>query len=164
MAELVGQNSDNLLRLALLDQGIIDDDVLLPRQTEEVGIAVSAALATIDDVQLVQRKLQPLGQVLNALLQLAGLQGRELVEERKDGDGIDGNHEDLESSPEQPQVVEKLISGLLNDGQECGQNRRSEDESQQVRLDDIGHEELGGLLVEAELFLQHERMVDAGRQ
>jgi hypothetical protein len=120
VAELVCQDSDNLLGLALLDQRIVDDNVLLPRQTEEVGVAVRTALASINDVELVQRELQLLGQILDALLQLAGLQGRELVEQREDSDRVDGNHEDLESSSEQPQIVEELVAGLLNDGQECG--------------------------------------------
>ena len=50
VAELVRQDSDDLLGLALLDQGIINDDMLLPGQAEEVGIAVRAALAAVNDV------------------------------------------------------------------------------------------------------------------
>lgn len=138
--------------------------MLLPRQPEEVRIAVRAALAAVDDVELVQRKLQLLGQVLHSLLQLAGLQRRELVEQREDGDRVDGNHEHLESGAEQPQVEEELVARLLDDGQERGQDWRREDEGQQVRLEHVGHEELGRLLVEAELFLEDEGVVDVGRQ
>ena len=55
VAKFVRQDGNHLLSVALLDQGVIDDDMLLPRKTKEVGIAVCAALATIDDIELVER-------------------------------------------------------------------------------------------------------------
>jgi hypothetical protein len=48
----MAQDGDDLLWLALLKQGVVDDNVLLPRQTIEVSIAVGATLAAINDVQL----------------------------------------------------------------------------------------------------------------
>jgi hypothetical protein len=47
----VSKNSNNLLGFALLDQGIIDDNVFFPWHTEEIGITVSTSLATINDME-----------------------------------------------------------------------------------------------------------------
>lgn len=162
VAEFVGQHSDNLLFLALLDQGVVDDDVLLPGQTEEIGIAVGAALAAVDDVQLVKRELELLGELLDIRLELALVQGRELVKQRQNGDGVDGNHKDLQASAEHPEVVEELATSLLDDGQEAGQNRGSQDNGQKVALDQIRNKQLGSLLVEAEFLFQNEGVVEAG--
>lgn len=73
VTELVAQNGDHLLRLALLQQGIINYDVLLPGQTIEVSIAVGTALAAIDDVQLRERELELLGKVLDTGFDLTRL-------------------------------------------------------------------------------------------
>ena len=50
MAELMAEDSDHFLRIALLDQSVIDDDMLLPWQTKKVCIAVSAPLAAVNDI------------------------------------------------------------------------------------------------------------------
>ena len=71
VTKLMSQDGNNLLRLALLNQSIVDNNVLFPRKTIEVGIAVSAALATVDDIQLVKREVQLLSQILNTSLQFA---------------------------------------------------------------------------------------------
>ena len=76
VAELVRQNSNNLFRFALLNQGVVDNNVLLPGQTKEVGVAVSAALASINDEQLVKGEVELLSQGLGLSLKLAFLQGR----------------------------------------------------------------------------------------
>lgn len=52
VAQLVGQDSRDLLCVALLNQRIIDDDVLLPGHAKEVGIAMGASLAAVNDEQL----------------------------------------------------------------------------------------------------------------
>ena len=98
MPKFVSQDCYNLLRLALFDQGIIDDNVLFPRHTKEIGVAMSTSLATINDMELVKRELQALGKCFNASLQLARFEGGEFVEQRKDRDGVDGDHKDLQSS------------------------------------------------------------------
>lgn len=163
MAELVGKHSDNLLPLALLNQSVVDDDVLLPGQTKEVGIAVGAALAAVDDVQLMERELELLGEVLDIGLELALLQRGKLVEQRKDGDRVDGDHKDLQTGAKQEEVVEELATSLLDDGQETRQDRGSQDNGQQIALDHIRHKQLGGLLVEAEFLFQNKGLIDAGR-
>ena len=98
MSKFVCQDCYNLLRLALLDQGVVDDNVLLPWHTKEIGVAVSTSFATINDVQLVERELQALGKCFDASLQLARFERGEFVEQGKDRDGIDGDHKDLQSS------------------------------------------------------------------
>jgi hypothetical protein len=75
MSKFVGKNGDNFLLGALLNEGIVNDDVLLPGETKEIGIAVSAALASINYMQLVKWELELLGQILDVGLQLSFLQG-----------------------------------------------------------------------------------------
>lgn len=58
VAELMSQNSENLFRLGLFQESIVDDNVLLPWKAVEECVGVSAALATIDDIQLVQGELE----------------------------------------------------------------------------------------------------------
>jgi len=161
VSEFVGKNGNNLLGLALLNQSVIDDDMLLPGQSKEIGVAMRAALAAVDDVQLMQREVQLLGETLDISLKLAFLQGRQLVEQGQNSNGIDGNHEDLESSAEHPEIVKELAASLLDDGQETGQDGRGEDKGNQIGLDHIGDEELRCLLVEPKLLLKNEGMVDA---
>lgn len=82
MAQLMAQNSDNFLGLALFNQSIIDNYVLLPGEAIEICIAVRAPLASINNVQFLEREVQLLGQVLNASLNRAGLKRRQLVKQR----------------------------------------------------------------------------------
>lgn len=164
VTQLVRKNSNNLLGLALLNQGIVDNNVLLPGHAEEVSVAVGATLATVNDVQLRERELELLGQILDAALELTLLKGRELVEQRQNEDGVDGDHDDLETSDENPEVVEELVSSLLHNSQKASEDRRRKDERQEERLDLVGDPELGRRLVETELLLQDESVVEAGRQ
>lgn len=95
VTKLVSKNCDDLLWLGLLNQGIVDDNVLLPWKSKEVSIAVGTALAPVNDVKLRQREFKLLGKRLNRGLELSIWQRRESVEQRQDGAWIDGNHEDL---------------------------------------------------------------------
>ena len=80
MTKFVSKNSNNLLGFALLDQGIIDDNVFFPWHTEEISITVSTSLATINDMEFGQWKLQSLRKILDTSLQVARFEGRKLVE------------------------------------------------------------------------------------
>lgn len=160
VTQLVRKNSNDLLRLALLNQGIVDHNVLLPGKTKEIGVGVGASLASINDVELVQRELEARGKRFNLGLELTVLERRQLVEQRQDSDGVDGDHEDLESNEEEPQVVEKLVASLLDDLEETSEERRCEDQGEGLGLDHISDKELGRLLVETELLLEHKCLVD----
>lgn len=164
VTKFVGENSNDLLGLALLNQSVVDNNVLLPGETKKIGVAVSAALAAIDDVEFVKGELELLGEILNVGLELAFLQGRKFVEQWQDSNGVNRNHEDLKTSAEHPEVIEELAASLLNDGEETGKNGRSQNHSQQVGLDHIRDEELRGLLVESKLLLQNKCLVDVGRE
>lgn len=50
VTKLVCKNSYNFLSLALLNQGIVNDNVLLPWHAEEVGVTVSTSLASVNDI------------------------------------------------------------------------------------------------------------------
>ena len=143
VTQLVRKNSNNLLGLALLDQGIINDNVLLPGHAEEVSVAVGAALAAINDVQLGKRELELLGQILDAGLELALFKGRKLVEQRENEDRVDGNHDNLETSNESPEIVEELSSSLQHDSQKAGEDGRRQNEGQTETLDLVGDPKLG---------------------
>lgn len=137
--------------------------MLLPGHSEKVGIAVCASLAAVDDEQLRQRELELGRESFDLSLQLTGFQRRQFVEQGRDDNGPDSDHENLETSTEQPEVVEELLAGLLNDREEGSQNRRCQSNSQAHGLDLVRNVQLRGLLVETELFLQHEGMVNRGR-
>lgn len=164
VTEFVSKDSDDLFRLTLLNKSIVDDNVLLPGETKEIGVGVGASLASINDVELVKRELEAGGKSLDLGLELALLERGELVEQRQDSNGVDSNHEDLEAGGESPEVEEELVAGLLDDLEETGQDGRSENEGQELRLENIGNKELGSLLVEAKLLLEDKSVVDGARK
>jgi hypothetical protein len=160
----VSKNSNNLIRVALLNESIVDDDVLLPGETKEIGVGVGASLASVNDIELVKRELEAGGESFNLGLELTILERRQLVEQRQNSNGVDGDHEDLESDDEEPQVVEELVTSLLDDLEETGEERRRENEGESLGLDEIGDEELRRLLVETELLLKDEGLIDGRRK
>jgi len=73
--KLVRQNSLDFLFRALLQQCVVDDDLLLanPGESGEVGVAVGAAFAAINDLQLCKREVEFGRKSLDRLLELARL-------------------------------------------------------------------------------------------
>ena len=53
MSKFMSKNSDNFLSLALLNQGIINNNVLLPWQPKEIRITMRRSLATINNIKFV---------------------------------------------------------------------------------------------------------------
>jgi len=164
VTEFVAQHGNNLLRLALLKQGIVDDNVLLPRQTIEVSVAMGTALAAINDVQLRERKLQFFSQVLDTSLNITRLQRRELVEQRQNHNRINGNRKDLDEDAEHPQVVEERVASLLNDLEHSADNGSSKHNSEYLTLEHVRHPELECLLVETELLFEHKSLIVRDRE
>lgn len=164
VTKLVSQDRENLVSFGLFQQSIVDDNVLLPRQTVEEGIGVSAALAAVNDVQLVQGEVEPSSQFVDLCLELAILERRQLVEQRLDKGRIQSRHENLNGGGEDPSVKDKLVASLLDDLEETSEDGGHQDGSQEVGLEDIGDEQAGRLLVEAKLFFQDKGAVDLGRQ
>ena len=82
VTELMSKNGNNFLRLAFLNQGVVDYDVLLPWHTKEVCVTVGASLAAINDIQFMKWELQPVGKSFNASFQITGLKRRKFIEER----------------------------------------------------------------------------------
>lgn len=164
VTQFVSENSNNLIRLALLNESIVDDNVLLPGETKEIGVGVGASLASINDIELVKGELEASSESFNLGLELTILKRRQLVEQRQNSNGVDGDHEDLESNDEEPQVVEELVTSFLDDLEETGEERRRENEREGLGLDEIGDEELGCLLVETKLLLKDESLVNRRRK
>ena len=119
VAQLMRQHGYHLLLLALLDQRVEQDNLLLPRQTREVGIAVRAPFAPVDDLQLAERELEVLRERIDGGLEVARLQGSEFIEKRDDHDGIDCDDEELHGKRKDVEVQKKFVAGLLDDGKKC---------------------------------------------
>ena len=164
MAQLVSENSPDLIGLVALNQSIVENDVLLPGEAKEIRVGVSAALATVNDEELVQGELEAGSKVVNHGLELALGKRRQLVEERKDEGRVGGGHEHLETSDESPEVEEELVARLLNNLEEAGEDGRQEDSGESVGLDHVADEETGRLLVETIFLLEDEGIVKPGRQ
>lgn len=129
VTKFMTQDGNDFLSLALLNQGIIDDNVLFPRQAVEVRVAVSTPLAAINDIQLMERELELPGKALNACLQFSGFQRRELVEQWQDDNGVDGDSEDLNEDTKEPEVVEERVASLLHDLKHRADDRGSQHNS-----------------------------------
>ena len=71
-----------------------------PGKTEEVGIAVGAALGAVDLVQVLERELELGSQVFDSGAEVTLSQGRELVEEGLDHGGVEDDHDKLERDPD----------------------------------------------------------------
>jgi hypothetical protein len=130
----MAQDGDDLLGLALLKQGVVDDNVLLPGQTVEVSIAVGTTLAAIDDVQFRERELELLGKVLHTSLDLTRLQRGQLVEQRQNSNGVDSDGENLDEDTEKPEVVEERVTSLLDNLEHGTDNRSSQNDAQHLTL------------------------------
>lgn len=159
MAQFMAQDCNNLLRLALLNQSVVDNDVLFPRETIEVGVAVSAPLAAVNDMQLLKRKLELFSEVFDTGLDGTRFEGRQFVEQGQDNNRIDGDSEDLEEDAKEPQVVEEGVAGLLNDLEHCADDGCSEYDTKHLSLEQVRNPETERLLVETKLLLEDKSIV-----
>lgn len=159
VTQLVGENSLDLLGVRLLNQCIVNDNLLLPGQTGEVSIAVSTTLATIDDLQFRKGEVEALSKSFDSVLEWAGLERSKLVEQRDDGDRVDGDGEELDTESEQPKVVEKLVTSLLDNLQESPAERYAECERKRLSFEQVGYPQTDCLLVEAKLLLEDKVVV-----
>lgn len=164
VTKLVRKDSLNFSLRALLDKCVEQDNLFLPGQAGEIGVRVGGALGAVDDLELAERELQTGGQSFDAVLQRAGLERRELVEDRDDDDGVDGDGEELHAEREGPKVEEELVAGLLDDLEEGCTDWDTECQSEGLRFEHVGHPEAKRLLVEAEGLLEDEMVVVAERK
>lgn len=159
VTQLVGKHGLNLLGVRLLDQRVVDDNLLLPWQASEVGIAVGAALAAVNDLQFREREVEALGKSFDSVFERTGLERGKLVEQRNNDDGVDSNSEELDTESEQPEIVEELVTSLLNDLQESPAKRDTKGQRECLSLEQVGHPQADSLLVEAELLFEDEVVV-----
>ena len=99
VAELVREDGLDFVGLALLHEGVEDDDVFAPGETEEVGVAVRAALAAIDFVEMHEGEVEPRGQLLRTRAEVALWERGKLVKERLDEGGVYDDHRHLKGDP-----------------------------------------------------------------
>src|SRR4051794_35351100 len=83
--ELVGEHGNDLFRLRLGDQGVVDNDVLAPRKAVKVCVAVRAPLGPVNDVEMLQWELESGSEALDICLELSRLERLQLVEEGENG-------------------------------------------------------------------------------
>lgn len=161
VAEFVTQDSLDLLVRALLEKCIEDDNLLLsnPWQTGEVGVAVGAALASVDDLQFREREVEPRGEGFDGILELARLERLKLVEQGDNEDRVDGHAENLDRQHEDPQVVEEVLASLPDDGEEGAAQRNAKGQTKGLTLDHVRDPGVEGHLIEAVLFLEDEVVV-----
>ena len=73
VTQLMTEDCNNFLRFALLDEGIVNDNMLLPWQTKEICVAVCTSLASINDIETLEREFQTLRQCFDSRFQLSWL-------------------------------------------------------------------------------------------
>lgn len=164
VAQFMAQNGNNLFSLALLKQGIVDNNMLLPWQSEEIGVAMGASFTSINNVQLGERELKLLGQVLDGGLQDAGFKRGELVEQGKNGNWVDSDGKQLDKDSKHPKIVEEAVASSLYDFQDRADDGSSENDSQHLAFEHVHNPELDGLLVEAKLLFQDKGAIVRGRE
>ena len=116
---MLTENSFNFLGFALLDERVEDDNVLALSisvsvnmwlhlqygsayewKTEEVSVAVGAALRAVNLVQVLERELEPRCERFNAGAQFTLREWRQLVEQRLNNRRVQDDHRQLEDQPE----------------------------------------------------------------
>ena len=132
VAELVGKDSNNFFSAGLFNEGIIDHNVLLPWEAEEVSIRMGRALGAVDNVEFGKGELVAVGKLVNLGLELSIFKRGELIEEREDPDGVDGDHDELQSSSEGPEVEDEAVASGLNNLEETCDDRRDESGGEEV--------------------------------
>jgi len=159
VAKFMSKDGFYFLSLALLDQGIEDDDMFAPWEAKEVGIAVRAALGTINLVQVLERELELRSQTFNPFPKAAFREWRQFVEEWLNNSRVDEDHQDLEREQERHQERNKAVTSPLENLQEGGKERCTECESDQPTFDSIRDKQPRGCLVEPVLFLENEGLI-----
>ena len=61
MTKFMCKYGHNFLGLGFLNECVIDNDVLLPRHPEEISIAMRASFASVNNIKLMEWKLESLG-------------------------------------------------------------------------------------------------------
>lgn len=161
MSKFVCQHSFYLLLCALLKQCIVDDNLLFadPRKTSEVGIAMSTALAAIDNLQFRQGELKLRGERLNAVLKLSWLERLEFVKHGYNENGINSHSRDLDNQHEDPEVVEEVLTSPLDNGEERAANWDTKRNGESLAFDHICEPKLDCHFIEAEFLFKNEGMV-----
>ena len=159
MAKFVTKHCFDLFRLTLFDERVVNNDVLLPWQAEEVSIAVCASFAAVDGEEVGEREVEFLRKLLDSVSKLSWFEGRQLVEQRLDEDGVDRDTEYLHGDCEHPEVIEELCACRLDDLEKAGKNWCTKCDHQTLRFEHIHEEETLRLLVEAELLFKNKSAI-----
>lgn len=163
MSKLVRQDGNDFIRVRLLDKSIVNDNVLLPRQTIEIGVRVGTALRPINDEEVLQREFMRSSQSIDLGLEFALLKRRKLIEQGLNKDGIRRRRKELQPRSKHPQVKDELIARFLDNFQKSSQDGGHQRKRQQIRLDHVRDKQRRRLLIEAEFLFQNKGIVHAGR-
>lgn len=160
MSQLVGEDSFDLLRFGLLNQGVEDDDVFAPGQAEEIGVTMRAALASINLVEVLEREVEFRGECLCPGTEITIFERRQLVEERLDDGWVEQDHDELEADHECHEPRNESVSGPFEYVEEGGEERRAEDDAETDGFDEVADEYARRGFVEAMFGLHDEGGVD----
>ena len=163
VTKLMGQDGNDLLRITLLDQSIINNNAHLPRKTIEVGIAVGVELATVDDIKLMERKVYLLSQSFDTSLELTRFKRRD-SEPQANHNRVDGNSEDESEDGENPQIVEKRVPSFLDNLHHSSDNRSTYHNKESLIHDPFRDPGFKRRPVESEFLLENERLIIRQRQ
>mmetsp|Transcript_10111 Transcript_10111/g.24096 ORF Transcript_10111/g.24096 Transcript_10111/m.24096 type:complete len:380 (+) Transcript_10111:383-1522(+) len=133
--ELVRQHRDDLARLALLAEGVVEDDALVVEEAVHVRVGVRGAPGAVHHVQLPERELQRACQLLDGGLELTLLQRLKLVEQWRNSHRVDGHHEEAQPAGEHPQVKSNVGARDLQDFRNSSDDGRDEHRSERDRLE-----------------------------
>ena len=150
VTELMGQHRLDFLVGALFEKRVEDDNLLFPWKSREVGIAVRAPLAPVDDLQLRKRKLELVRKSVDCVLQRARLERSELVENRNDPDRVDSNEKYGHNQGKDPYIVKKALAGSLDNPERRAADWSAESNHKTLRLNLVHDPKLHRHLVEAE--------------
>ena len=160
VAELMSKHGDDLLLLGLIDEGVVEDDFLAHAgEAGEVRVGVGAALGAVDDLQLRKGEVEFSSKGFDSAAERPFGKGGEFVEDWDDDRGVDGDGEDLDDEHEEVDVVEELVAGLLDDGEEGRAEGEANDDAERLGFEEVGHPQLERLLVEAEFLFKHKVVV-----
>ena len=160
MADLMGENPDDLVRGKLLYECVEEDDPLLPAVAGEIGVGLGASLGSIHHVDVLQLESNPGGEGLDGRAQLALLKRLLLVEKGDDELRVeileeqDESHIDTPGDEPEPLGIDRI------DPHAQGEQAAADQRAHQEGLHSVTGEDLGSRLVESELLFHNESLVD----
>ena len=161
VAEFVREDGFDLRNVEARQQGVEEHDALGFAEAGEIGVAMAAALAAVHHEQALRGETAAGNQAFDALLHLAFLHGRELVEQRGNEGRVDRQHQRIEHDPDHPDIQPPVFTHAGHQPEHREQQRQAEQRADHCVLDQISKVHSQGHLVEPEAALNAEGAIQA---